>query len=135
MLTGLVRRPDGAGATAPEQVHLQFGADAAAQVAVSWAAPAAVARPRLRVGQAGGQPGTQVDADERVYTDALTGETIFTYHARIGSLEPGTRYAYEVLHAGSPPVPGTFRTGPRGPWGPFRFTTFAAHPVPSPVRG
>ncbi|HEX9519693.1 MAG TPA: metallophosphoesterase family protein [Streptosporangiaceae bacterium] len=133
MLTGLIRRPDEAGAPAPEQVHLQFGADAAAQVAVSWAASAAVARPRLRLGRTRGQPGIQVDADERVYTDALTGETVFTYHARIGSLEPGTQYAYEVLHDGSPPVPGTFRTGPRGRSGPFRFTSFGDHAIPGPV--
>jgi hypothetical protein len=133
MLTGLVRRPDGVGSPAPEQVHLQFGADAATQVAVSWAAPAAVARPRLRVGPADGQPGTQVDADERVYTDALTGETVFSYHARIGSLEPGTRYAYEVLHDGSAPVPGTFTTGPRGRSGPLRFTSFGDHAIPAPV--
>jgi hypothetical protein len=133
MLTGLVRRPDGAGSPAPEQVHLQFGADAAAQVAVSWAAPAAVARPRLRVGPADGQPGTQVDADERMYTDALTGEAVFTYHARVGSLEPSTRYAYEVLHDGSAPVPGTFRTGPRGRSGRFRFTSFGDHAIPAPV--
>src|SRR5258708_7898108 len=133
MLTGLIRRPDEAGAPAPEQVHLQFGADAAAQVAVSWAASAAVARPRLRLGRTCGQPGIQVDADERVYTDALTGETVFTYHARIGSLEPGTQYAYEVLHDGSSPVPGTFRTGPRGRSGPFRFTSFGDHAIPGPV--
>ena len=133
MLTGLIRRPDEAGAPAPEQVHLQFGADAAAQVAVSWAASAAVARPRLRLGRTRGQPGIQVDADERVYTDALTGETVFTYHARIGSLEPGTQYAYEVLHDGSPPVPGTFMTGPRGRSGPFRFTSFGDHAISGPV--
>ena len=133
MLTGLVRRPDGAGSPAPEQVHLQFGVDAAAQVAVSWAAAAAVARPRLRVGLADGQPGTQVDADERRYTDALTGETVFTYHARVGSLEPSTRYAYEVVHDGSAPVPGTFRTGPRGRSGRFRFTSFGDHAIPAPV--
>src|SRR5260221_5373086 len=133
MLTGLIRRPDEAGAPAPEQVHLQFGADAAAQVAVSWAASAAVARPRLRLGGTRGQPGIQVDADERVYTDALTGETVFTYHARIGSLEPGTQYAYEVLHDGSPPVPGTFRTGPHGSSDPFRFTSFGDHAIPGPV--
>ncbi len=133
MLTGLVRRPDAAGAPAPEQVHLQFGADAAAQVAVSWAAPAAVARPRLRFGPAGRPPGGQVDAVERAYTDALTGETVWTYHARIGSLEPGTQYAYEVLHDGSPPVPGAFRTGPLGRSGAFRFTSFGDHAVPEPV--
>jgi hypothetical protein len=31
----LVRRPDVAGAPPPEQVHVQFGADAATQIAVS----------------------------------------------------------------------------------------------------
>jgi len=133
MLTGLVRRPDAAGAPAPEHVHLQFGTDAAAQVAVSWAAPAAVARPRLRFGPAGLPPGSQVDASERIYTDALTGLTVWTYHARIGSLEPDTQYAYEVLHDGSPPVPGTFRTGPRGRSGPLRFTSFGDHAIPEPV--
>jgi Purple acid Phosphatase, N-terminal domain/Calcineurin-like phosphoesterase len=133
MLTGLLRRPDGAGAPAPEQVHLQFGADAAAQVAVSWAASQAVARPRLRFGPADGQAGSQVDAEERVYTDALTGQTAWTYHGRIGSLEPGTLYAYQVVHDGSPPVSGTFRTGPRGRSGPFRFTSFGDHAIPAAV--
>ena len=33
-----VRTPDTAGAPAPEQLHLQFGADASREVAVSWAA-------------------------------------------------------------------------------------------------
>src|SRR5258706_12473925 len=103
MLTGLIRRPDEAGAPAPEQVHLQFGADAAAQVAVSWAPSAAVARPRLRLGRTRGQPGTQVDADERAYTDALTGETAFTYHARIGPLNPGPQSPNAALHHASPP--------------------------------
>jgi hypothetical protein len=135
MVSGFVRRPDSAGAPAPEQVHLQFGADAATQVAVSWAAPAAVARPRLLAGPAGpgGAAGTMVDAEERVYTDALTGETVFTYHACIGSLEPGTQYAYQVLHDGSPPSGGTFRTAPRGRSGPFRFTSFGDHAIPRPV--
>lgn len=44
----LLRRPGKAGAPAPAQVHVQFGADAATQAAVSWAAPAAVSRPRLK---------------------------------------------------------------------------------------
>src|SRR5262245_39784651 len=133
MLTGLVRRPDGVGAPAPEQVHLQFGADASAQVSVSWAAAAAVARPRLRFGPAGMPPGTVVDAEERGYVDALTGERVWTYHTRIGSLEPATHYAYEVLHDGSDPVPGTFRTAPRQRTGSFRFTSFGDHAIPRPV--
>lgn len=138
MLTGRnaaspVNRPDTAGASAPQHVHLQFGADAASQVAVSWAAPAAVARPRLRFGPASGQAGSQIEAEERGYTDALTGETVWTYHARIDSLDPGTQYAYQVLHDGSPPMPGTFRTGPRGRSGPFRFTSFGDQSIPRPV--
>src|SRR5215467_13573697 len=58
----LVRRAGVAGAPPPEQVHVQFGADAASQVAVSWAAPAAVARPRLRIGPTSSQADHQVDA-------------------------------------------------------------------------
>src|ERR1022692_768599 len=65
----LVHSPDVAGAPAPEQVHVQFGADAASQAAVSWAAPTPVARPRLRAGPAGGDFGPDVPAEERVYTE------------------------------------------------------------------
>ncbi|MDR2985557.1 MAG: fibronectin type III domain-containing protein, partial [Nocardiopsaceae bacterium] len=133
MLTGLVRRPDAAGAPAPEQVHLQFGADASTQVAVSWAVAATVARPRLRFGPAAGGPSSQVEADERTYTDALTGQTVWTCHARVSSLEPGTAYGYEVLHDGAAPVTGTFRTAPRGRSGSFRFTSFGDHAIPAPV--
>ena len=35
----LVRRPSAAGAPPPEQVHVQFGADAATEAAVSWGLP------------------------------------------------------------------------------------------------
>src|SRR5262249_10418248 len=133
MLTGLVRRPDSAGAPAPEQVHLQFGADASSQVSVSWTAPATVARPRLLIGQPAARAGCQVEAEELVYTDALTGETVFTYHAAASGLEPGSQYVYEVRHDGSAPVAGTFRTAPRGRSGPFRFTSFGDHSVPAPV--
>src|SRR5215471_20558123 len=48
-----------AGPPPPGQVHVQFGADAATEIAVSWATPAPAApdpagRPRLRVGLPGG---------------------------------------------------------------------------------
>ena len=133
MLTGLVRRPDAAGTPAPEQVHLQFGADASRQVAVSWAVATTVARPRLRWGPAQGGHGSQVDAEERSYTDALTGQIVWTYHARMSSLQPDTAYSYEVLHDGAAPVTGTFRTAPDGRSGPFRFTSFGDHAIPAPV--
>jgi hypothetical protein len=121
------------GGPPPEQVHLQFGADAASQMAVSWAAAAAVARPRLRFSQvSGGQVG-EVHAAERGYTDALTGEIVYTYHASIDSLEPDTCYVYEVLHDGSPPACGAFRTGPRGRSRRFRFTSVGDQSIPAPV--
>ncbi len=131
-----IHRPDIAGAPPPEQLHVQFGADAATQVSVSWAAAAAVARPRLRYGPAerpGGWPGCQIEAQERAYTDAMTGETVWTYHASLDHLEPDSQYAYEALHDGAEPAGGSFRTAPRGRSRPFRFTSFGDQSIPAPV--
>jgi hypothetical protein len=121
------------GGLAPEQVHLQFGSDAASQIAVSWAAGAPVARPRLRFSPASGGPVNEIEACERGYTEALSGETVYAYHARVGSLEPDTGYCYEILHDGAPPARGAFRTGPRGRSAGFRFTSFGDQSVPAPV--
>ncbi len=134
----LVRTPGAAGAPAPGQLHVQFGADAATQMAVSWAAPAAVARPRLRLGRSRGngtapELGSEVPAEERVYTEALTGERVYTYHARLEGLAPDTAYGYEVLHDGAQPLPGAFRTGPRGRSRGFRFTSFGDQAIPAAV--
>ena len=129
----LVRQPDVAGAPPPEQLHVQFGADAASQIAVSWAAPAPVSRPRLRLGRAHLGFGQDVPAAERVYTEALTGEVTYTYHATISNLQPDTSYVYEVLHDGASPLPGTFRTGPRGRSGAYRFTSFGDQAIPAPL--
>ena len=135
----LVRTPGTAGAPPPGQLHVQFGADAAAEIAVSWAAADAVARPRLRVGRAHDSRaahyefGIDVPAEERVYTEALTGERVYTYHARLRGLAPDTAYVYEVAHDGAQPVPGTFRTGPRGRAKGFRFTSFGDQAIPAAV--
>ena len=129
----LVRRPDQAGAPGPEQVHVQFGADAATQVAVSWATAAAVSSPRLRLGQASLDHGQQVPAEGRAYTEALTGEIVQTYHVPLTGLHPDTQYVYEVLNDGAAPVTGTFRTGPRGRSRGFRFTSFGDQAIPAAV--
>jgi hypothetical protein len=129
----LVRRAGKAGAPQPEQVHVQFGANAAQQVAVSWAAPAHVSKPRLRLGTASGGHGLEVPAQERIYTEALTGETVWTYHATLDGLLPSTQYVYQVLHDGATPVPGMFRTAPRGRSRGFRFTSFGDQAIPAPV--
>jgi len=132
-VAALLRQADQAGAPQPEQVHVQFGADAAQQVAVSWATPAPVSRPTLRLGQPSQGLGIEVPAEQRTYTEALSGETVWTYHARLDHLSPATQYVYEVLNDGATPVPGMFRTGPRGRSGGFRFTSFGDQAIPAPV--
>ncbi|MGH9154076.1 MAG: purple acid phosphatase family protein [Acidimicrobiales bacterium] len=128
----LRRRPPVAGAPAPEQLHLQFGADAARQMVASWATPVPVAHPRLRLGTPGGGLGTTVDAVERTYTEALTGQAVWSYHAMVEQLQPDTEHIYEVVHDGSPPETGRFRTAPSGR-APFRFTSFGDLSLPQAV--
>jgi hypothetical protein len=129
----LVTSPDEAGAPAPEQLHLQFGADAAHEMTVSWAAPQRVARPVVRLGTPGHGLGTQVEAEERVYTEALTGEMAFTYHAVLPRLDADTQYDYEVAHRGAGPLAGSFRSAPDGRSKGFRFTSFGDQAVPTRV--
>jgi 3',5'-cyclic AMP phosphodiesterase CpdA len=130
----LVTTPDEAGAPVPEQVHLQFGADASSQMAVSWAAPRRVAGPVVRLGMPGYGFGSEIPAEERVYTDALTGQTVFTYHAVLPNLTAHTRYDYQVTHRGAPaPLGGSFRTAPRGRSKGFRFTSFGDQAIPTKV--
>ncbi len=128
----LVRQPAVAGAPSPEQLHVQFGADAASQITVSWATPEKVSRPRLRLGRRGAGFGTNVDAEERVYVEALTGQTVWTYHAELDRLPSDTDFTYQVYHRGGSPLAGTFRTAPRGRRR-FRFTSFGDQAIPAPV--
>jgi len=129
----LVRRADAAGAPGPQGTHVQFGSNAASQMAVSWETPASVPNPRLRLGRAAFGLGAEVPAEERTYTDAMTGQTVWTYHAAIDHLQPGTDYIYEALNDGATPVTGTFRTGPSGRSQGFRFTSFGDQSIPAPV--
>ena len=68
--------------------------------------------PRLRLGTPFHGHGTEVRAQERTYTEALTGETVWTYHASLDGLRPDTQYVFEVLHDGATPVPGHVPHGP-----------------------
>jgi 3',5'-cyclic AMP phosphodiesterase CpdA len=85
------------------------------------------------VGLPGDGYGREVPAEERAYTDALTGGTAYTYRAALAGLAPDTAFAYQVIHDGADPVTGTFRTGPRGRARGFRFTSFGDHSIPAPV--
>ena len=123
--------PAVAGAVSPEQVHLQFGADAAREVVVSWASPQRVAKPQVRYGRDASY-GKTVDAQEKVYVEALTGETVWTYHASLEDLAPGSAYVYQAINKGAAPVGGKFRTAP-GKRAPFRFTSFGDQAIPAAV--
>ncbi|MGO9028799.1 MAG: purple acid phosphatase family protein [Acidimicrobiales bacterium] len=111
--------------TDPEQVHLQWGADPTTEVVVSWAAPAAEPAPQVLFGPTAAL-GTTVDATPQTYVDGISGLEVFTYHAALTGLAPGTTYSYQVSDGGSPanttPVT-TFTTAPSGRSA-FTFTSF-----------
>ena len=119
----LWRQPAVAGASPPEQVHLQFGADAARAMVVSWATAGPVRRPRVRFGPAHTDRDATAVAHTRTYRDHLDKSETWTHHAVLHGLEPDTAYVYEVLHDGTEPRRSTFRTAPAGR-APLRFTSF-----------
>ena len=107
---GIARRQSHPGDGTPEQIHLTWGDDPARSVVVSWASPDRAIRPRVRIGQ------RVIQAEERAYTDGLSGTTTWTYHARVPGLRPGATYGYAVtaendLNAADP-FSATFTTAP-----------------------
>jgi 3',5'-cyclic AMP phosphodiesterase CpdA len=117
------RQPAIAGTQGASQIHLQFGADPAAEMTVSWVTASSVAHPRVRVGTPRDGFGLTFPAQTRSYIDGIDGVQTITQHARIFGLRPDTDYVYSVLSDGAPAVQGTFRTAPAGRV-PFRFTSF-----------
>ena len=112
----------------PEQIHLTWGENPATSVVVSWASPDAATRPQVRIGQ------RIIPAEPRPYTDGISGETVWTYHARVGGLRPGATYAYMVTadndSNATDPFTATFRTAPSGRTA-FRFTSFGDLSTPN----
>jgi len=116
----------------PEQIHLTWGADPASSVTVSWASPAAATRPRVLIRPDGGWHQT-VPALQRVYTDGINGETVWTYHAEITGLRPDATHEYIVTadnDSSAEPFAASFTTAPRGR-APFRFTSFGDLATPN----
>jgi len=118
----------GPGAGTPEQIHLTWGEDPARSVVVSWASPGQATAPRVRIGQ------RVIAAEERTYTDGLSGETTWTYHARVTGLRPGATYGYAVTADNdgnaADPFSATFTTAPEGRAA-FRFTSFGDLATPN----
>jgi hypothetical protein len=119
----------------PEQIHLTWGTDPSNTVFVSWASAAQAVNPRVSVRGPSGEL-RLIHALQRAYTDGLNGQTVFTYHARLDGLRPGSRYHYSVSADNDRhreyPFSASFGTAPAGR-APFRWTSYGdlATPVTS----
>jgi 3',5'-cyclic AMP phosphodiesterase CpdA len=114
-------------------VHLQFGADAATEMVVSWHTLQPVQKPRVVLGNLNGRLDRVVAAREVSYTDAKSGTVVCVYHAQIRQLRPDEAYLYGAMHDGAEAEFGTFRTAPRGR-AQFTFTSFGDQATPTVGR-
>ena len=111
-------------------LHLQFGADAASTITVSWHSLAPVVRPRVLAGRLDGRLEREAAARTVSYTDAKSGQTVYAHHAALAGLTADTPYLYAALHEGAAPRFSTFRTAPRGRAA-FTFTSFGDQGTPT----
>jgi hypothetical protein len=119
----------------PEQIHLTWGDDPSSSVFVSWCSSAQAVNPRVLL--RGGSSGKHaIHGIQRTYTDGLNGQTVFTYHAKLDGLHPGSTFHYAVTADNdrnrARPFNATFTTAPRGRVA-FRWTSYGdlATPVTS----
>lgn len=126
-------RPERGGAPPVRGLHLQFGADAAREVVVSWHTTEPVANPRVLLGTPTGGFGRTVAAETRTYRDAKSGTEVRVNHARIDGLTPDSDYIYAAVHDGTDPELGTARTAPAGRHR-LCFTSFGDQATPTVGR-
>ena len=119
----------------PEQIHITWGKDPTSEVTISWSSPGRSVHPRVKIKGAGEETRTE-HADQRIYTDGLNDEIVYSYHARVHGLNPGRAYTYEVTADNdrnlSRPFSSSFQTAPRD-LQPFRWTSFGDLATPNPV--
>ena len=87
----LWQRGDRSGAPRVGGLHLQYGADAASEVVVSWHTAAAVNNPRVMVGTPDDGVGRTVAAETVTYRDAASRTEIRVHHTRLDRPRPGHR--------------------------------------------
>jgi hypothetical protein len=140
-------------ATAPEQLRLEWGADPATEVTVSWSAPGTVQMPApmlaystspITAENAGAlvflpepQPldlaqGPRTEPCVTSFTDGQTAQTTYHYHVPLTGLEPDTTYHYQVADGAGASATASFQTAPTGR-APFRFTAFGDQGVNPPI--
>jgi hypothetical protein len=122
--------PDGT----PEQVHLTWGDDPSSSVVISWASLAQAVNARVLYRAGNSQHNEVAHAIQRVYTDGLNGETVFTYHAHLRGLKGDTTFHYSVTADNdgniADPFKATFQTAPHGR-APFRWTSYGDLATPN----
>ncbi|QUR67190.1 purple acid phosphatase family protein [Mycobacterium spongiae] len=123
-------QPDTNGAAPVGGLHLQFGANAATEVVVSWHTTDAVRNPRVMLGTPTSGFGKTVAAATRTYRDAKSTTEVRVNHARLTNLTPDTDYVYAAVHDGADPQLGTIRTAPLGRKA-LRFTSFGDQATPT----
>jgi len=113
-----------ASGTVPEQVHLTWGEDTSSEMTVSWLSQSPQVTPQLVVKAPDGR-GRAFRAIRRSYTDGLSGEQVYAYHAPVTGLAPQTAYTYVISDAATPAVTFTsrFTTAGQGRF-PFAFTSY-----------
>jgi hypothetical protein len=121
------------GTPAVAGLHLQFGADAASEVTVSWHTLHPVRNPRVVLGRTDGRFEQMVAAQPVSYTDAKSKQVVYAYHAKLARLQANSEYMYGAMHDGAAPEFGTFRTAPRGRAA-FTFTSFGDQGTPTTGR-
>jgi hypothetical protein len=130
--------------TVPEQLRMEFGADPATEMTLSWSAPGTVPMPAPMLAFST-SPITAENPGERVFlpdpepldlargprtglcvtsfTDGQTGQTTYHYHVPLAGLKPDTTYYYEVSDGAGASAAASFQTAPAGRAS-FRFTAF-----------
>jgi hypothetical protein len=124
--------------TAPEQVHLTWGADPAHDVTVSWASPGSTPQPAPSIIYAT-EPGRLHSHGLRgnvhpvIFQDGMNLETVHWYHAPLEGLIPDRTYYYTVSDGASPPntFSGQFTTAPGKGRAKYQFTSFGDLATPT----
>jgi 3',5'-cyclic AMP phosphodiesterase CpdA len=121
---------DPVGAPPVAGLHLQFGADAATEIVVSWHTLEPVRNPLVLLGHLDGKLEQRAKAEPATYTDAKSGRIVYAYHAKFAGLQPDFAYLYAAMHDGAEPEFATFHTAPRGRAS-FTFTSFGDQGTPT----
>ena len=123
--------------TAPEQIHLQWGATPTTELTVSWGSAGTVPQPGPSLVYAtspitAANPGNAAVVSVKSFTDGLNLQTTYYYHATLTGLQPATTYHYQISDGASPAstVGSSCTTAPAGR-AKFTFTSYGDLATPT----